>query len=420
MAGPARIAIIGAGQAGGQAAYSLRVAGFTGAITLIGDEPSPPYQRPPLSKAYLKGEMEAARLYLKPLEYYAEHNVDLLTGTAAGRIDLAGKRIELENGDPVAWDALVIATGARPRRLPIPGAALPGVLELRTLEDVDRLRPLMTAGKRLVIVGAGYIGLEAAAVGAQLGLRVTVLEAAPQVLARVAGPEISAFYTAEHRAHGTDIRLGAHLVGLDGGEHVTGARMADGEVIPCDLVLIGIGVLPNMEIAQQAGLTCANGIVVDNWMRTSHPGVYAIGDVAFRPLTHYGRNGRLESVHNAIEGGKIAAAAILGAAMPALDVPWFWSDQFDLKLQTAGLSAGADARIVRGEPASRVFAVFYLKEGIMIAVDAVNAAPEYIVGKKLVAASVRVAPGELADKSISMKDISARAGLVRPTVQGVS
>jgi len=409
MTGPARIAIIGAGQAGGQAAYSLRAAGYTGAITLIGDEPAPPYQRPPLSKAYLKGEMDADRLYLKPLEYYAEHNVDLVTGTAVAKIDLAAKRIELEKGDPVVWDALVIATGARPRRLPIPGAALPGVLELRTLEDVDRLRPLMTAGKRLVIVGAGYIGLEAAAVGAQLGLHVTVLEAAPQVLARVAGPEISAFYTAEHRAHGSDIRLGARLVGLEGGEHVTGARMADGEVIPCDLVLIGVGVLPNMEIAQQAGLTSANGIVVDQWMRTSHPDVYAIGDVAFRPLTHYGCSGRLESVHNAIEGGKIASAAILGAAMPAIDVPWFWSDQFDLKLQTAGLSTGADARILRGEPASRSFAVFYLKEGKMIAVDAVNAAPEYIVGKKLVAASVRVAPAELADKSISMKDIGARA-----------
>jgi 3-phenylpropionate/trans-cinnamate dioxygenase ferredoxin reductase component len=409
MSGPKHIAIIGAGQAGGQAAYSLRAAGYEGAITLIGDEPAPPYQRPPLSKAYLKGELDADRLYLKPLEYYAEHAIDLQAGVAAARIDLAAKQIALMSGASVAWDALVIATGARPRRLQLPGATLPGVLELRTLADVDRLKPLMTAGARLVVVGAGYIGLEAAAVGSQLGLHVTVLEAAPQVLARVTGPEISAFYTAEHRAHGADIRLNARLEAFEGADRVTGARLADGEVIPCDLVLVGVGVLPNLEIARDAGIACGNGILVDDHMRTSHPDVYAIGDIAYRPLVHYGCGGRLESVHNAIEGGKIAAATILGAAMPAIDVPWFWSDQFDLKLQTAGIHTGSDARILRGDPISRAFAVFYLKEGKVIAVDAVNSAPEYIVGKKLVAASARVAPAELADKSLSMKDIGARA-----------
>ncbi len=406
---PKRIAIVGAGQAGGQAAYSLRLAGYDGAITLIGDEPAPPYQRPPLSKAYLKGELEAERLFLKPLEYYAEHGVELVTGAAAKAIDVAARRIDMEQGPAVEWDKLVIATGARARKLAIPGADLSGVVELRTLADVDRLKWLAVKGVRLVVVGAGYIGLEAAAVGAQLGLKVTVLEAMPQVLSRVAGGEIGAFYTRTHRDAGTDVRLEARLEGFEGSGHVTGARLADGEIIPCDVALIGVGIVPNLELALDAGLVCGNGVVVDAQGRTSHPDIFAAGDVAWRPLVHYGREGRLESVHNAIEGGKIAAAAMLGAAPPALEVPWFWSDQFDLKLQTAGLWTGADQQIVRGDPQSRTFAVFYLKEGRVIAVDAVNAAPEYLVGRKLVAAKAMVAPAELADKSLSMKDIGARA-----------
>lgn len=406
---PQRIAIIGAGQAGGQAAYSLRLAGYEGSITLIGDEPAPPYQRPPLSKAYFKGEMEAERLFLKPLEYYAEHNIDLITGKAATAIDLQAKQVQIEGGVSVPWDKLVIATGARPRKLAVEGSHLRNITELRTLADVDHLKTIAVPGARLVVVGAGYIGLEAAAVGSQLGLKVTVLEAMPQVLSRVAGPEIGAFYTHIHRAAGTDIRLGARLEAFEGLGQVTGVRLHGGEIVPADLVLVGVGVLPNLELALEAGLVCGNGIVVDADMRTSHPDVFAAGDVAWRPLVHYGREGRLESVHNAIEGGKLAAAAMLGLGGPALDVPWFWSDQFDLKLQTAGLWTGADETIVRGDPQTRAFAVFYLKEGRVIAVDAVNSAPEYIVGKKLVASQARVAPGELVDKSISMKDIGARA-----------
>jgi len=413
---PQRIVIIGAGQAGGQAAYSLRLGGYEGAITIIGDEPQPPYQRPPLSKAYFKGELEADRLYLKPLEYYAEHNIELLTGDAATRIDLDERKVELASGASVPWDRLVIATGARPRRLSVEGADLAGVHELRTLGHVDLLKSAAWPNARIVVIGAGYIGLEAAAVASQLGLKVTVLEAMPQVLARVAGPEIAQFYNHIHRAAGVDIRTSARLTGFEGAGHVSGVRMEGGEVIPADLVLVGVGVLPNMELAAEAGLICGNGIVVDDQMRTSQPDVYAIGDVAWRRLSHYGREGRLESVHNAIEGGKIVAASILGGLSPALDVPWFWSDQYDLKLQTAGLWTGADERIVRGDPQTRSFAVFYLKEGKVIAVDAVNAAPEYLVGKKLVAAQATVAPGELADKSMSMKDIGARA--LAPQGQG--
>ena len=406
---PQRVVIIGAGQAGGQTAYSLRQGGFAGDITLIGDEPAPPYQRPPLSKAYFKGEMDAERLFLKPLDYYAEHRIELVTGEAATAIDLAAKQVSLAGGRMLSWDKLVIATGARPRKLTLPGADLNGVTELRTLADVDRLKKLAKPGAGMVVIGAGYIGLEAAAVGVQLGLKVTVLEAMQQVLSRVAGPEIGAFYTRVHRDAGTDVRLGARIAGFEGIGSVTGVRLGEGEILPADLVLVGVGVLPDIEIAQAAGLVCGNGIVVDEAMRTSHPDVFAVGDIAWRPLVHYGREGRLESVHNAIEGGKLAAAAILGANPPPLEAPWFWSDQFDLKLQTAGLWTGADERVMRGDPADRAFAVFYLKEGRLIAVDAVNAAPEFIVGKKLVAAKAKVAPGELADKSISMKDIGARA-----------
>jgi 3-phenylpropionate/trans-cinnamate dioxygenase ferredoxin reductase component len=406
---PQRVVIIGAGQAGGQAAYSLRLGGFAGGITLVGDEAAPPYQRPPLSKAYLKGELEAERLFLKPVEYYAEHDIALVTGDAATAISLGDHAVTLASGRTLAWDKLVIATGARPRKLALPGADLQGVSELRTLADVDRIRRAAIAGARLVVVGAGYIGLEAAAVGAQLGMKVTVLEAMPQVLSRVAGPEIGAFYTRIHREAGTDVRLGVRIDGFEGIGSVSGVRLADGEIVPADFVLVGVGVLPNLELALEAGLVCGNGIVVDEMMRTSHPDVFAAGDVAWRPLVHYGREGRLESVHNAIEGGKLAAAAILGMPPPQIEAPWFWSDQFDLKLQTVGLWTGADQTVVRGDPGTRAFSVFYLKEGRVIAVDAVNSPPEFVVGKKLVAAKAKVAPGELVDKSISMKDIGARA-----------
>ena len=409
MSAPQRVVIIGAGQAGGQAAYSLRLGGFAGGITLVGDEAAPPYQRPPLSKAYLKGELEAERLFLKPLEYYAEHDIALITGDAATAISLGDHAVTLASGRTLAWDKLVIATGARPRKLALPRADLQGVSELRTLADVDRIRRAAIAGARLVVVGAGYIGLEVAAVGAQLGMKVTVLEAMPQVLSRVAGPEIGAFYTRIHREAGTDVRLGVRIDGFEGIDTVSGVRLADGEIVPADFVLVGVGVLPNLELALEAGLVCGNGIVVDEAMRTSHRHVFAAGDVAWRPLVHYGREGRLESVHNAIEGGKLAAAAILGVPPPQVEAPWFWSDQFDLKLQTVGLWTGADETVVRGDPETRAFAVFYLKEGRVIAVDAVNSPPEFVVGKKLVAAKAKVAPGELVDKSISMKDIGARA-----------
>jgi 3-phenylpropionate/trans-cinnamate dioxygenase ferredoxin reductase component len=404
-----RVVIVGAGQAGGETAIQLRRMGFAGEITLLGEEPSPPYQRPPLSKKFLSGEMSADELWIRPPETFTQEKIDLRTGVTVDRVDIAGKSVTV-GGASLSYDALVFATGSTPRKLPVPGAELNGIHVLRTVADVDALRPDLTAGVRLVIVGAGYIGLEVAAVARKLGVHVTVLEAAPRVLARVTGPEMSEFYAGVHRAEGVEIVTDAKLQGFEGAGRVTGAKMADGHVIPCDTVLVGIGIIPNDPIAAAAGIACDNGILVDTDARTSVPGVYAVGDCAKRPLIHYGQTlMRLESVHNALEQAKLAAASITGAPRPAEDTPWFWSDQYDLKLQIAGVCTGADEVVLRGDPQSRKFAAFSLKQGRIIAVDAVNSAPEFMAGKKLIAQHAMVAPSRLADTSVSMKDILASA-----------
>ena len=405
-----RIVIVGGGQAGAQTAFSLRGWGFEGPITLIGDEAAPPYQRPPLSKASLKGELPEERLYFKPETWYAENGVDLVLSTRVTAINRSQGTISLERGDAVGYDHLILATGSRPRPLPVPGAALENVFELRSLEDVERLAPHMQPGRRLVIVGAGYIGLEAAAVARQMGLDVTVLEMAERVLARVTSPLMSEFYEGEHRAHGVDIRTNARLEALHGeAGTVKTAQLADGEQIPADIVLVGIGILPNDDLAKEAGLACRNGILVDRDGRTNDARIHAAGDCAHRPLVHYGRSGRLESVHNAIEQGKLIAADLLGRDRPPEDTPWFWSDQYDLKLQIAGLSAGYDEIVVRGDPAERKFAAFYLAGRRLISVDAVNSAPEFLASKRLIAMGAKVAPERLSDMSITMKEIAASA-----------
>lgn len=404
------VGIIGGGQAGAQAIASLRQWGFEGDICLIGEETALPYQRPPLSKAYFKGELDEERLYFKPADWYETQKVDVLTGIRAEKIDRSRRLIDLSNGGQMSYDALIIATGSRPRPLPVPGADLTNVFELRGLDDVKAMVPEAIAGKRMVIVGAGYIGLEAAAVARQLGLDVAVLEMADRVLARVTSPVMSDFYTKLHRDQGVDIRTNARLealLGTDG--KVSAARLADGTEIPCDLVLAGIGILPNQEIAEEAGLACANGILTDRDARTNDPRIFAAGDCAARPLVHYGRTGRLESVHNAIEQGKLAAASIVGRPRPPEDAPWFWSDQYDTKLQIAGLSQGYDDVLVRGDPDKRSFAAFYYKDGRLIAVDAVNAAPEFLVAKKLIMSGTSIAPTELSDTSVTMKELAARA-----------
>lgn len=315
----------------------------------------------------------------------------------------------LEDGGERPYDALILATGSRPRALPIEGASLEGVHDLRSLSDVDRLRPEMVAGRRMAIIGAGYIGLETAAVAAQLGLEVTVLEMADRVLARVTSPLMSSFYEALHESHGVDIRTSARVTEVTGETRVSGLVLGSGETIAADIVLAGIGIVPNQDLAAEAGIACDDGILVDRDARTNDPRIFAAGDCARRPLVHYGRIGRLESVHNAIEQGKLAAAAILGRPRPPEDVPWFWSDQYDVKLQIAGLSQGHDQVVVRGDPATKAFAAFYLSNGRLLAVDAVNAAPEFLASKKMIAMGARLAPAELSDMSISMKELAAQA-----------
>ncbi|MFN3910990.1 NAD(P)/FAD-dependent oxidoreductase [Hyphomonas sp.] len=404
------IVVVGAGQAAAQAVQSLRAGGYTGSLTIVGDESALPYQRPPLSKAYMKGKFAEERLYFKPAAWYEDQKIEVLLGTRAVAIDRTKRSVELGHGGQLPYDALILATGSRPRPLPTPGANLNGVHDLRTLADVERLRPTMVAGRRMVIIGAGYIGLEAAAVARQMGLEVTVIEMAPRVLARVTSPVISEFYTAEHRRQGVTILTGTLISKLDGeAGDVTAAILADGTRIPADMVLAGIGILPNEELAREAGIACSNGILVDRDARTSDPGVFAAGDCASRPLVHFGRSGRLESVHNAIEQGKLAAAAILGQPRPAEDCPWFWSDQYDLKLQIAGLSQDHDTHVIRGDPETRKFAVFYLRNETLIAVDAVNSPPEFLASKKLIMTGAKLAPRVLSDTSTPMKDIAAQA-----------
>ncbi|MCR9080446.1 MAG: FAD-dependent oxidoreductase [Hyphomonadaceae bacterium] len=404
------VVIVGAGQAAAQACASLRLFGFEGGITLIGEEAALPYQRPPLSKAYMKGELAEERLYFKPEAWYQDQNIDTVLSVRATRIDRSAQTVELEHGGSVSYDALIIATGSRPRALPVEGADLDGVFDLRDLADVERIRPRMIAGQKLVIVGAGYIGLEAAAVARQLDLEVTVLEMESRVLSRVTSPVMSGFFEAEHTRQGVTVRTEARLASLGGADgKVTTAVLADGTELAADIVLVGIGILPNVELAEDAGIACSNGILTDRDARTNDPRVFAAGDCAARPLVHYGRQGRLESVHNAIEQGKLAAAAIMGKPRPPEDCPWFWSDQYDLKLQIAGLSQDYDETVVRGDVDARKFAVFYLQNGKLIAVDAINSPPEFLASKKLIMTGARLAPETLSDTSQSMKEIAAAA-----------
>jgi len=404
-ASSARVAIVGAGQAGAQVAFSLRQWGYEGAITLVGDEPSPPYERPPLSKDFLKGELSEDRLFFKTAAWYADNRIELRVGQRVTAVDRTQGVVRLADGSDLAWHVLVLATGSRPRTLTVPGADLGGVFELRTIADTHALRPALKPGARLLVVGAGYIGLEVAAVARTLGLEVTVLEAADRVLARVAGPVVSKFFEDEHRSHGVDLRCGARLQGFEGHGTVRAAILADGSRVPCDAVVVGVGISPCDALARDCGIVCDDGIVVDRDARTSAPRVFAVGDCTTRPLVHYDRRGRLESVHNAIEQGKLAAAAILGLDRPAEDVPWFWSDQYDLKLQIAGLSHGYDRIVVRGDPASRRFAAFYLQAGRLVAVDAIHCPMEFMASRQLIARGASPDPDRLGDPAISMKEI---------------
>jgi len=403
----AKVVILGAGHAGGSAAAFLRQYGHEGPIVLIGDEPIPPYQRPPLSKAWLKGEADADSLALKDADWYAENGCELRLGATAVSLNRGGKTIALATGEVVAYDILIIATGARARRLPIPGADLAGVLELRTAADAEGLKAALGEGRRLAVIGGGYVGLEAAASARALGAHVMILEREPRILARVACETLSSFFTDYHRARGVNFELGVEISAFEGEDgHIRRVKLADGRTIDCDVALVGIGAIPNDEIAKDAGLDCVNGVVVDLEARTADPSVFAIGDVTHRPLPLYDRSFRLESVPNALEQAKFVASAITGRALPTPEVPWFWSDQYDLKLQIAGMPFDTDRILVRGDPASAKFAVFHLKGDQVQSVEAVNAPPEFMMGKSLIASRKAVSAERLADPSISMKEVA--------------
>ncbi|HEY1630930.1 MAG TPA: FAD-dependent oxidoreductase [Rhizomicrobium sp.] len=401
---PERIVIIGAGQAAAQAVASLRAEGYAGALTVVGDEPFPPYQRPPLSKTYLAGTFERERLFLKPDAFYAEAKCELVLGTTARAIDRAKKSVELSDGRSLSYDKLLIATGSRVRRIQVPGATLAGIHYLRAIADVDALRPAFQSAKHLAVVGGGYIGLEVAAVARKYGLAVTVFEAMDRVMARAVSRPVSAFYEEVHRAAGVAFEMNTGVEAFEGNGKLE-AIHAGGKVYAADVALVGIGVVPVCDLALAAGLECQDGIRVDPFCATGDPDIFAAGDCT----RHHGRDGqliRLESVQNAIDQAKHAALSMLGRPVAYREVPWFWSDQYDLKLQIAGLAGPSDKIVLRGDQNQRKFAVFHLREGRVAAVEAVNAAPEYIVGRKLIADGAIVAAERLADTAIPMKNIS--------------
>ncbi len=406
-ADPTRVLIVGAGHAGGSCGAILRQYGFTGQITVLGDEPVAPYQRPPLSKAYLKGDAGIDTLKLKPNTFYAQQNIDLRLGVTVTTIYAKEKRVSIAGGTDEPYDVLVLATGARARKLPVPGADLRNVHDLRTAADSDRLKAAIANGGHVAVVGGGYIGLEVAASARSLGARVTIVEREARVLARVACKELSSFFEAYHRAKGVDILTGASVTRLMGDANgAVHAIEVDGRILACDAAVIGVGAHAADELARAAGLACENGIVVDADARTSDPHIFAIGDVTRRPMPLYGhRMFRLESVPNALEQAKQAASAIVGRAAPAPEVPWFWSDQYDIKLQIAGVPFDAETIVVRGDPAKAKFAVFHASKGRILAVEAVNAIPEFMVGKQLIASGATVDPTRLADTTIAMKQM---------------
>ena len=402
-----RVVIAGAGHAAGQVVASLRQHKFDGQIVLVGDEPYLPYQRPPLSKKFLAGDMDAERLYVKPASFYEDAGVELHLDSKITAIDRENKRLRLAGNDDIAYDKLVLALGSRVRQLAVEGTELKGVHYLRSIADVEGIRGDMEPGRRLVVIGAGYIGLEVAAVAQQAGLDVTVIEMADRVMSRVVSPEISDFYQIEHTNQGVRLRLSTSVTALNGKKRVKSVTTSDGEDLRADLVVIGVGIQPNTELATDAGLAVDDGVVVDNHCITSDPDIFAVGDCTSHPNAIYERQLRLESVHNALEQAKTAAANICGGDVSYCEVPWFWSDQYDLKLQIAGLSEGHDDVVIRGNPAKRSFSCLYLAEGRLIAVDAINAPRDFVQSKQLIADRAEIDATKLADTEIALKEMLA-------------
>jgi len=402
-----QIVIVGAGQAAVQAVDTLRRKGFTGKLAVVGDEPWLPYQRPPLSKKYLAGALERDRLMIRPTQFYTDHSVQTHLGRRVEEIARTEQRLRLDDGSSLAYDALLLATGSRPRKLVAPGADLGGVHYLRTMTDVERIRADFGPGKRLVIIGGGYIGLEVAATARELGLDVTVLEMADRVMNRVTCTEISSFYEREHARHGVRIICNAKVRALAGdhdSRRVRSVLTEDGAEHPAVVVIVGVGVLPADELAVASGIECANGISVDDHCRTSDPNIYAAGDCTHHPNLHYGRYLRLESVDNAFEQATTAALNLIGKPTVHDKVPWFWSDQYDLKMIIVGICHGHDTVVTRGNPSSRSFSTCYLRSGELIAIDSVNSPKDQMAARKIIAARGRPNLDKLADVTVALKD----------------
>jgi 3-phenylpropionate/trans-cinnamate dioxygenase ferredoxin reductase subunit len=399
------IVVIGAGHGAAQLVESLRSGGFDGTITLIGDEAYRPYDRPSTSKELLSGGVELDRIFLKREQFYTDKKIDVRLSTRATAVDAKARTVALSSGETLHYDKLVIATGARARKLTVPGADLDGVFYLRSLADSQAIGARLGPGKRLLIIGGGYVGLEVAASATKLGCKVTVIEALERLLARVAGVEIADFYAAQHRAHGVDLHFGVVIERFTGEGSVKAVRLTDGIEIPADAVVVGIGAVPNTELGVQAGLAVENGIVVDDCGRTTDPAIFAIGDATNHPNDLLGRRLRLESVPAAMGQARAAASAILGQPKPFHEIPWFWSDQYDLKLQIVGISEVGDQVVLRGDPAEKRFAAFYLRHGAIVAVNAINSARDFMVGKKLIAEGRKPDFAKLADPAVPLAEV---------------
>lgn len=401
-----RVVIVGAGHAGGTLAGLLRQHGWSGPITLVGEEVRPPYQRPPLSKGLMLGKVTPEELQLKPEGFYAQRQIDLVTGRKAVRVDRAQRLVLLHDAPALPYDHLVLATGARLRPLDVPGAGLSGVMSLRTADDALRIRALIRPGVRVVIVGGGYIGLEAAASARTLGAEVCVVEREDRLMARVASRELSAFVAGYARARGVGIELTSTVAGFSGeAGRVRSVELADGRSLPCDLALVGIGVLAEQELASQAGLVCQDGIVVGADALTSDPAISAIGDCTRRPSPLFDRTIRLESVHNAVEQAKQVATRLCGKTQPATEAPWTWSDQFDLRLQVAGVISADDTAVVRGDPANAAFAIFHFApDGRLRAVEAVNAPMDFAFGRMAISQRLHPHRERLRDPAVPLKE----------------
>ncbi len=404
------VVIVGAGHGGAQAALALRQGGFAGSVAMIGNEPVPPYERPPLSKEYLAQEKPFERIYIRPPTFWAEKNIELMLGQEVVTVDPSAHALTTADGALITYGKLIWATGGNPRALNCPGSNLHGVHAVRNRADVDQIMEELKTAHRIVVIGGGYIGLEAAAVLTKLGKQVTLLEALPRVLNRVAGEELSDFFEAEHRAHGVDLRTGCGVVALVGEGRVSGAELEDGTVLPADMVIVGIGIIPAVGPLLVAGAAGGNGVDVDARCRTSLPDVFAIGDCAAHSNAFAdGLVIRLESVQNANDMASIAAKTICGEAKDYAATPWFWSNQYDLKLQTVGLSTGYDQTVLRGDPATRSFSVLYFKQGRLIALDCVNNVRDYVQGRKLVEQGLVAPPEDLADPDRPLKEWAATA-----------